>query len=296
MRKRGVVCAGIVTVDMVFALESPLDLNLKNRAAESHMTVGGCALNAARAVAGLGGRASLAGVVGDDLFGDWVRSELASSGVDTSCLHTRANHSTARSAVLVSEHGERTIVNHRSEALYGVGLDGIDLRGIGAVLADTRWPRGAADLIAAARKAGLPAVIDAEAPVSHAAEALRGASHVAFSEQGLADFAGGHDGAALARAAADLGGWVCVTRGPNPVLCHDGKTLTEVPAFAVSALDTLGAGDVWHGAFAFGLAEGLDETDAVLRANAVAALKTTRASGAALPTRQDVNTFMEENA
>ena len=289
-----VICAGIVTVDLVLSTEADVVRGEKTRARDSLLVPGGCALNAALAIARLGGRAVLAGRTGDDLFGDWTRRQAAAAGVDTRLLDALPGVSTSRSAVLVAPDGERTIVNHRAKPLYAEGLDGVDLGQARAVLTDTRWPAGAADLLRAARDAGLPGVIDAEAPVSLAAEALRLASHVAFSEQGLADYAGAADGAALARASRELGRWVCVTRGPEPVLCHDGIDLTEVPAFPVVAVDTLGAGDVWHGAFALALAEGRPEALAVRFANAAGALKTTRRGGS-LPDRTDIARLMEEH-
>ncbi|MFD1342457.1 PfkB family carbohydrate kinase [Litorisediminicola beolgyonensis] len=290
-----VICAGIVTVDLVFSTGAEVALREKNRALASRMVPGGCALNAAFAIARLGGRATLAGMTGDDPFGDWLRQEVAAAGVDARLLGVRPGVTTSRSAVLVAPDGERTIINDRPEALYAEGLSDVDLGDAGAVLTDTRWPSGATDLLAAARAAGLPGVIDAEAPVGHAGEALRLASHIAFSEQGLAEFAGGADAAALARAARDLGCWVCVTRGPAPVICHDGTELTEQPTFPVTAVDTLGAGDVWHGAFALALAEGRPEAEAVRFANAAGALKTTRRGGADdLPDRTEILRLMED--
>jgi sulfofructose kinase len=78
-------------------------------------------------------------------------------------------------------------------------------------------------------------------------------------------------------------------------MIHDGDVRSEVPAFAVEAVDTLGAGDVWHGAFALFLAEGLDAGEAVFRANAVAALKSSAFGGRkALPTRPELDAFIKE--
>jgi sulfofructose kinase len=295
MKSPVVVCAGIVTVDAVYLIEGALEEGLKHRASHSYLTTGGCALNAAHAIAFLGGQAFLSGVVGDDIFGKFVRDELRNLRIDGRYLTQRSGEATAHSAVLVDANGERTIINHRSENLYEIGAAQIDLQRVSGVLVDTRWPKGAVDLVEAARSAGIPCVVDAEAPVNHAAEALRGATHVAFSEQGLADFAGGADADALSRAAASLRAWVCVTRGSSSVLCHDGQTLSEVPAFKVKAVDTLGAGDVWHGAFTLALCEGYGELEAVRRANAAAALKTTRIGGGSpLPCKNEVENFLRE--
>ncbi|PJA59343.1 MAG: sugar kinase [Rhodobacterales bacterium CG_4_9_14_3_um_filter_71_31] len=290
-----IACAGVVAADLVFAVPRLPDKPLKYRANASALVAGGCAVNAAAAVARLGGRAFLMGAVGDDAFGAMIRAEMAAEGVDCATL-TVADAPTARSAVLSAADGERMLVNHRDPALFAATPTIPAPFPYDGALADTRWPAGAAALLTAARAAGRPGVLDAEAPTDVAAAALAAASHVAFSEQGLAAFTGLDDArAGLAEAAARLGKWVCVTRGPAPVLIHDGAAVSEAAAFAVTAVDTLGAGDVWHGAFALFLAEGLDPARAARRANAVAALKASAFGGrAALPDRARLESFMRE--
>ena len=229
--------------------------------------------------------------------GEFVREELTGEGVSTESLLCADGLATSRSSVLVGPDGERTIVNHRDPRLFD-NLPALpEPFSYDAALADTRWPRAAERILHAARTAGRPAVLDAEMPIAPATGALEAASHIAFSEQGLADWAGTADQpSALARAARRFGAWVCVTRGAAPVLVHDGVAPSEVPAFAVEAVDTLGAGDVWHGAFALYLAEGLAPAVAVRHANGVAALKTTAFGGReALPSRARLDRFLEEN-
>lgn len=274
-----VICAGLITVDLVFEVAEHPTMGAKYRAKTSRMIVGGGAFIAAASVARLGGAASIAGATGDDDSGRFIRRELLRLGIEDDHVSTIPKISTACSAVLVMPDGERTIVNHRDDQLFSGGLSISSHFPFDAALADTRWPQGAYEFLRAARKAGKPAVIDAEAPVALAEDALHQASHVAFSEQGLTDFTGSCGTQALISAARRLSAWVCVTRGPDPVLCCDGHELAEVPTFRTTALDTLGAGDVWHGAFTLGLAAGLTELSAVRRANAAASLKASGACG-----------------
>jgi sulfofructose kinase len=161
---------------------------------------------------------------------------------------------------------------------------------IGVVLADTRWPQGNLAALELARGRGIPGVLDAEAPVDPAL--IAAASHVAFSRQGLASLSSGEPAEALA--AMDLPAWACVTDGAHGVFLRGGG---HVPAFPVRAIDTLGAGDVWHGAFALRLAEGADETAAIRFANAAAALKCVRPWGReGCPTRAETEAFLKEHA
>ncbi len=271
-----VICAGLIAADLVFDVDAFPVKGSKHRAGGARLITGGGALNAASAIAALGGVASLAGVVGDDMFGDFLRRAIHDRGIDDRYLTTVTGAGTSCSANLISPDEDRTIINHRDGSLTPDLADLPANFPFDAALVDTRWAEGAAHVVAAARKAGKPAVVDAEAPVALARTALEGASHVVFSEQGLADFAGACDGAALARATTQLSGWCAVTRGGAPVLSHDGQRLSQHPVFPAVALNTLGAGDVWHGAFALALARQMPEPDAVRFANAAASLKVRR--------------------
>ena len=144
-----------------------------------------------------------------------------------------------------------------------------------------------------ARTRGIPGVLDAEAPIDE--DVAMAASHVAFSKQGLLDFTGMDDrDGALAVAAARLRGWVAVTDGALGTFIATARGIRHVPAPEVTVVDTLGAGDVWHGAFAVALAEGMDEVRAVAFANATAALKCTRLGGRdGAPLRSEVDEMMK---
>jgi sulfofructose kinase len=146
----------------------------------------------------------------------------------------------------------------------------------------------------AARAAGLPAVLDADRPIPPDGELLRAATHVAFSADALADYTGVADPArGLELAASGLTSWCGVTVGRDGVLAQAGGESRHYPGFEVPVVDTLGAGDVWHGAFALALAEGRDEAAAVRFASAAAALKVQRAGGrSGAPMRAELDSFL----
>lgn len=270
-----ILCAGLITVDLVFEVGEFPAKGTKNKAMSSRTITGGGALNAASAIASLGGDACLAGAIGDDTFGRFLSGKISERLIDDQFVCAKPGTITSRSANMISPDGDRTIINHCDAGLAPEALELPSGFPFDAALVDTRWPEVALQIVEAAKRSGKPAVVDAEAPVSDALPALKGASHVVFSQQGLADFCG--DGpAALHQAAEQFGGWCAVTRGPLPVLCHDGMRLFEVPAYPTAAVNTLGAGDVWHAAFTLALAKGRMEVDAVHWANAAASLKVAR--------------------
>jgi sugar/nucleoside kinase (ribokinase family) len=120
---------------------------------------------------------------------------------------------------------------------------------------------------------------------------FRIATHVIFSAECLRATTGVDDlGAALARIAQTGDAFLAVTNGADDILWRDGATLRRSSVFAVKAVDSLGAGDAFHGAFTLALAEGREVAAAMRFAAAAAALKCTRLGGSlAAPTRAEVD-------
>jgi sulfofructose kinase len=295
-----VFCLGVAVQDCVFLLPELPHAAEKHRAQDFTIVGGGCAASAAVAVVRLGGRASLATRLGADKLGDDIVAELEAEGVDCACAGRFEGCRSSLSAVMVDAHGNRMIVNYRDPKLPEAAdwlPDPANL-GLGAVLADTRWPAGAATIMRRARALGLATVLDAEPPIAPAEDALHASSHIAFSRDGLAERTGMDDlEEGLASVASQTGAFVCVTDGARGVRFRKGKQRGQIPAFSVEAVDTLGAGDIWHGAFALALAEGRNETDAIRFASAAAALKCTQFGGrAAIPARSEVEHFLMEHA
>ena len=284
-----VLSVGMAVADFVFRVHGIPSRAEKYRARALETVVGGPAANAAIAVARLGGRAVLVTRLGEDAVADTVQAGLEAEGV--ACRIRRRGRSPV-SAAMIDAAGERQVVNFPGDALVGEAgtLDGI---APGAVLVDVGWTEAALAGLSLARSRGVPGVVDAEAPATEAV--LESASHVAFSRAGLVAFTGiGDMETALAAAASRLDAWVCATDGAAGVSYVSGGGVKTVPAFPVHAVDTLGAGDVWHGAFALRLAEGAGETAAIRFANAAAALKCAGPGGGrAAPDRDAVEKLLE---
>ena len=293
-----VLLAGIAVVDFVFSVDAMPRRAEKHRARDAAIVGGGCAANAAVTVARLGGTARLAARVGADPIGDMIISGLLDEAVDCSLVKRFEGKRSSFSSVFVDRQGERQIVNFRDETLSFEAdwLEQAMPESFDAALADVRWPKGGAAALRAARLLSRPGVLDAEPPIAEAAEALMLASHIAFSAQGLRDHSGLDDlEAALRLAQTRTDAWICCTDGADGVTFLEDGALRRVPAFAVEAVDTLGAGDVWHGAFALALGEGSSEYEAAVFANAVAAMKCTRFGGrAGIPTRAETDEFMRQ--
>src|SRR5437762_4434662 len=295
-----ILCAGIAVVDQIFRVESFPRADVKTQASSFGTVNGGNAANAAVAIAHLGARASFAGPLGGpagiDTVGDTYLALAARENIDCSHCPRVDGVPSPISAISIDQRGERAIVNFRDDRLMAARpRDATALvADVDAVIADNRFPGFVRDVCAAALKRGIPVVLDADEPRHDSNVLLTLVSHVVFSAEGLRATAGtDHLGRALIDVGKQTKAFVAVTDGANDVLWLADGELRQIPAFTVDVVDTLGAGDTFHGAFTLLLAEGKCEREAMRFSAAAAALKCTR-YGCILgaPTRAEVEAFI----
>lgn len=297
LASRTVFCVGLALQDTILSLEEIPGRPVKIYAQARREVGGGPAGTAAVTVARLGASAAIAARIGADNTGAAVRREFEAEGVDTRFLKSFDGFQTAGSVVLVDARGERMIVAYADPAMPA-GSDWLAPASWGgAVLADLTWPAGALKALAGAREAGIPAVLDADIsrhPAATVHEIVAAGDHVVFSRPGLAQLAGTDDIAAgLARVSGPRHSFVSVTDGAAGIYWLEGGIVRNMPPPAVNAVDTTGAGDAFHGAFALALAHGRPVLAAAEFANAVAALKCMRPGGrAGLPDRTALANFL----
>lgn len=293
-----VLCVGIAVVDFIFRFDTVPHSSGKHIATGFEPVVGGMATNGAIAVTRLGGEGALMSRVGADPNGRFTLDEIMAHGVDVTAVAETTDAPTSLSAVAIGDDGERMLFNYQDPRLL-LDVPSPPRAAFGAfdaLLVDTRWPAAGVAGLELAAERGVPGVADIDHGIdAHWLEAsLRAASHVVFSSEGLATSLGidGLD-AGVAEARRLTPGRIAVTMGGDGVVWLDGETLRRVPAFPVRAIDTLGAGDVFHGALALALGEGRTWPDALVFASAAAAVKCSRPSGrGSFPTREDVVKLM----
>ncbi|RJF76943.1 sugar kinase [Rhodopseudomonas palustris] len=298
-----VLCIGIPVRDLTFRIEAVPGRGYKVPASAYQEICGGNALNAAIGIARLGGTARMCGPMGDkdEAAATFIFDKLAEEGIATSELVHMPGLVTPISAVLVDPTGERTIVTFRDPKLWDVELPSADelLADCDAIMIESRCASFATPLCAEARKRDIPVVVDIDSAMSLNQGLLTASSHLIFSAEALHATAGIEDDeASLKKVAALTHAFVAVTRGPKGTLWLDDKQqFQETPAYPVHVVDTLGAGDIFHGGFAVAFSEGQDIPSALRFASAAAALKCTRPGGAfACPSRAEVEAFLAEKA
>jgi sugar/nucleoside kinase (ribokinase family) len=295
-----ILCAGIAVLDEVFRVSAFPMPDTKVQASEFITIGGGNAANAAVAIARLGGKAHFAAPFGDDAVADRLIESLRREGVEcVGCVRVPGAR-TPVSAIFVDARGDRTIANYRDHRLNDAAVDDPDLlvTAVDAVLADNRFPDFVLPICRAAMARSIPVVIDADKAEDDRRPLFKAATHVIFSAQCLRATTQTDDlPSGLAQMGKLTDAFLAVTNGPHPVLWHDRSrtTIRETPVFAIKAVDTLGAGDVFHGAFALALVEGRGVEDALRFAAAAAGLKCSRFGGsAAAPRRAEVDALLAQ--
>jgi sulfofructose kinase len=288
---------GIVTWDWLFRVDEIPPVPAAIPAGDCLGTGGGMAASAACAIGRLGGDVEFWGRCGADPIGDDILADMRGYGVRIDRVRRIPGYASPISAILIDRRGERMIVPYYDPRLdpdpSWLPVD--DIGRFDGVMVDARWPAGAARALDAARAAGAIAMLDADlAPRAILDDLMARATHVVWSEVALADWSGSDDAEAGLRAARRrFPGFLGVTVGAAGFRWLAGEDVRGEPAPKVVAVDTLAAGDVFHGAFLLALAEGRDVADAARFANVAAALKCAAfGSRTTTPTRDAVEDFL----
>jgi len=245
---------------------------------------GGVVATAAVAASALGARVELWARAGADFYGRFVVDELRRFGVDTSQFVIVDGGHTAVSTVLVDEAtGERRFLYFPGDGL-DKGWDEPDYARIERaklLLTDGRWPGVCLEATRRAVARGVPVVFDPGHASAEELEMLRLADYPVISEVALGELS---QGRSLDELADELLGGrakaVVVTRGARGLWLRErGRPPEELGAFPVEVVDTTGAGDVFHGAFALAISRGWEPVRAAELASAAGAHACTALGG-----------------
>jgi sugar/nucleoside kinase (ribokinase family) len=296
-----ILCVGMPVRDLTFRIDTLPAHGAKKRAEHFEEICGGNAVNAAISIARLGGRAALAGPMGDACESSYrfIVDQLAREQIDGSSVVPMPGLATPVSAVMIDQSGERTIVTFRDRRLWQVQLPNAEavLPNCGAILIENRCAPFGTELCRAAQARGIAVVVDIDRPMALDDPLLSVASHLVFSIDALRTTASAQsDEQALRKLATLTPAFLAGTRGPQGTIWLDQQgDVRETPAFKVNAVDTLGAGDIFHGAFTLAITEQQSIPDALTFASAAAALKCTRFGGAfGAPRRDELQRFLSE--
>ena len=250
-------------------------------------TGGGSAGNTVVALAQLGGKAFYSCRVADDELGDFYARDLQANGVATNLTHTAAQAGqTGSCMVLVTPDAERSMCTFlgatsqldrqalhpqdiaKSQIYYMEGYlaaspTGLEAAVEGRQIAIQHGVKTALTLSDVSMinfcRAGLEAMIG------------DGLDYLFANEEEAQTWCGTNDLAQVIPQLQKLARTVCLTQGPRGSLVITGDNMVNVPAVPTQAVDTNGAGDMFAGAFLYGITHGMDQAQAAALANRAAA-------------------------
>ena len=289
-------CVGLACLDYLFRVSKLPSGGGKSFAEDYKAAPGGPAAAAGIAVASLGHDATFIGRLGDDQAGRDVVRYLAGRSVDTSRIRMIAGETSQVSSVVIDQTGERQVINYSSSSLDASPewIPEEAIKNSDFVLADVRWPRGAEYALTLAARHNIPSLLDADIAPDDISHLVDLATYTIFSERGLKTVSGVEDPiAALKKIAQSTNTWPAVTRGERGSFWLEAGEVRSCPAQKVDVVDTCGAGDVFHGAFAVAMAEKMEIGKAMHFAGVTAALKC-RSFGGSLgaPSRDEVDSYL----
>jgi len=268
-----VLSIGHASYDLIFSVTQHPAADEKMVADNLFGCGGGPAANAAVQTARLGFSSAFCGYLGFDPYGDSHAKELLEEGVDSRWL-VRGDTPTPLSVVLVKPDGKRALINHKgmTKALPHGSVDFADVTPK-VVLFDGHEPQLALDFLA--QKGNLtPSVLDGGSLHEGTRALLDKVDYLVCSEKFALQFSSNVD-SALSKLSA-LASAAVVTLGERGLIWRRGAECGKLPAPSVNAIDTTGAGDAFHGAFAAGLSAGLEWSQLLRYASVAGAYCCTR--------------------
>jgi sugar/nucleoside kinase (ribokinase family) len=286
-----VVGVGVPYLDIVVGLTEYPGTNRSAPIGELTLSGGGKVPTALAAAARLGLSAALVAGIADDAFGTIIRSELERAGV--SLKHAVPSAQSALSIVVSErETAGRTILYSES------AVPPVDVFRSGRLSARllhiSSFGEAEREAVAWAHREGIPVMLDADyydpdfAVHARDVRLFIGSEHyfrnwkpeMALSEKLEYIYAQGPD-------------VVIATLGEAGCMVLDERGLYPVPPFDIRAVDTTGAGDVFHGAYIYAYLQNWDYRDCAVFANAVAALKCMKPGGMrGIPNEEEIRAFL----
>lgn len=268
---------------------------------KSRTAIGGMTLSALTAAAKLGAKVSFAGALGDDKEGLQLIEAMTRNNIAyENCTILRAGQ-TPVSQVMTDPQGRRTIFHNRGirSCDYHKELDFVNLENTELLLLDGSWIENSLHWAEAALKKSIPIVLDLSPNNLHKLrdELIELADYPVLSEVLAAKITGTEDNEKQTELLQKrFAGRIIITAGSRGVFWAENKTeLKHLPAFIVKTVDTCGAGDIFHGAFAAAIHEGQELKTAIPFAMGAAALKCTGMGQENLPDRSTLLNFLNQS-
>jgi sulfofructose kinase len=271
-----VVGFGMNSIDHLCIVPNYPSLDSKTDILQYEMLPGGQAATTLTFLSRMGLKTKYIGKVGDDDLGKFSLKCLASESIDTRSVKIQSGARNQCGLILIDKSsGERTVLCHRDEKLNFheseldkesictgriLHLDGYDSSG---ALRAARW----------CHEQGIPVVIDLDKVVDNCRTLIKEIDFLIVSSNFPSDFTGIIDPIDASLALRNMhDGFLAVTLGNEGAMAWVGDRCVKFPGIKLSAIDTTGAGDIFHGGFIYGLLQNWPLEQTMKFANAAAGL------------------------
>ena len=289
-----IICVGSVFIDHIASINSFPKKPIKILANNLDKRLGGSAAVAALTVKKFCGKVEFVGRIGDDDASVFIKKELNSKKLKFSKSLILKNTSSSQSYLFEDKKGERLLANYSSKKiLLTKKIPHFVLSGNHTYLFDTRWIQAALYLSKQSAIGKIKCVgdIDNFKMNKNIKEIVLNTTYPIFSENGLYDFCKIKSPLkALKSLFIRKNKFYAVTLGENGVMCVDNHQIFLCKPPKIKVVETNGAGDVFHGAFAYSVDQNNNISHAIKFATAAATLKCTKKGGIkSLPSLSSVN-------
>ena len=296
-----IICIGNTSYDITAYIDGYPQENIKYMSHDFNECAGGPAANASCLIAKWGEKSALVSLTGNDIYARTTEEALRKQGVDTSNLIMDPEVESAISIITVNkQNGSRTLINrnkldqikdpssiHLEKYKPSVLLfDGYELDI--SVKAMEIFPEAAS-------------VLDAGSLRKATKLLAQKVDYLVCSEKFTCSFTGiknlhsrGNYEEAYKELEKLCPNNIIITIGEKGMIYKKNNRITVMPSFSVTAVDTTGAGDIFHGAFAYGLLKKMSIEDILKLSSAAAALSVCRTGGmTSIPELEEVKEFLE---
>jgi sulfofructose kinase len=290
---------GICAADYLCVVPKYPELDKKTETVEFSLQGGGPVATALVTLARLGCSTTFIGRIGNDTNGKFLLNEFARENVDTTGIIVDRSMPTNQAFIWIDQQtGKKSIVlnsmHYRQVLPSDINLDHIG--SVSYLLIDGRDTEATFELINWAKKKGARIIIDAGSPRDRMDELLGLVDYLIVSESFCQKHLKLTDYKKAIKKLLEYGAKAAVvTCGSTGCYGGDNSGIYYQPAFPVNVVDTTGAGDVFHGAFVFGLLQHWELPKILRFASATAAIKCTKIGGrSGIPDFQTVNNFLKK--
>jgi sugar/nucleoside kinase (ribokinase family) len=266
------VFVGLSTIDIVYAVDRFPEPNSKVSALTQDVFVGGPATNASITFAHLGGRSTLVTTVGRHPLAESITNELRQHSIALLDLNPDFAGTPVISSIAVNSLGERNVVSANSIRINipPPQVDHATLQQASVVLVDGHYMQACQAWAKAARSRGVPVVFDGGSWKDGADELLQSINSAICSMDFMPPGCTTEDDVIAYLKNCGVTN-IAITRGAAPICFHSNTASGSMKVPSIVPIDTMGAGDIFHGAFCYFSSEGKGFVEALGEAAQIAA-------------------------